>query len=346
MAKIQLEGLHKSYDGVKILNNISLTVEEGEFMALLGTSGSGKTTILHAIAGTNELDDGIIKINNQEITNIPVNKRHVVLVDQNLLLFPHMTVKANIGFGLRMQKVERSLIKKKAEELIDLLALKGHENKYPHQLSGGQMQRVAIARALATEPYVLLLDEPFSKLDISLRNSMQKLVSNLQKKLGMTTILVTHDKDEALSMADRVAILSHGKIIQVGEPYDVYEHPKSIVVSRYFGDRNYFDGSMLDGKFTCSHGVFLVDSSKEGLLTMIIRPEEITISLNRKGVLVTIESTFYKGDVYTYVGKKNNNDIFFYGREQERYKVGDEIWLNIPFKQGVLVERSKHEKNI
>ncbi|MBK5247419.1 MAG: ABC transporter ATP-binding protein [Peptostreptococcaceae bacterium] len=335
MARIELSNANKSYDGVKVLNNLNLIVAEGELTALLGNSGSGKTTILHAIAGVIDLDDGEILFNNIQVNQTPIEKRNAVLVDQQLLLFPHLSVEKNIGFGLHMKKTDKMKIKEKVNELIQLLELEGHEKKYPHQLSGGQKQRVAIARALAIEPYVLLLDEPFSKLDISLRANMQKFVCKLQKKLNMTTIIVTHDKDEAMSMANRVAILSSGSILQYDTPENIYEKPMSREVSEFFGVRNYFHGSITNGAFENELGIFSVKHLDKNSICCMIRPEEITI--NENGIRAVVTEKIYCGDKFSCKAIVNNFEINFIANTTLSFAIGDLISLQLNFEEAIYL---------
>ena len=249
MSHVKLINLTKHFDKVEVLKNINLDIKEGEIVSLLGPSGCGKSTTLKIIAGILELDDGDILFDEKSVKNIPTGKRGVSIVFQEYLLFPHMNVFENIEFGLKMKKVSKKDRKEKVEELIDLVKLRGYEDKYPSELSGGQQQRVAIARTLATNPKVLLLDEPFSNLDINLRNEMWEFVLILQKKLQITTILVTHDKEEALMMSDKIAVMLNGEIKQYDEPKKLYEKPKTKCVANIFGERNYIRGKIKDNKF-------------------------------------------------------------------------------------------------
>lgn len=336
MAKIKLLDVSKSYDDKKILKNINITINQGEFVILLGPSGSGKTTILHGIAGLIPFDSGEILFDDERINDIPIEKRNAVLVDQNLLLFPHMTVYSNIAFGLKMRKVDKKIIEEKVYYFIDLMGLKGHEKKYPNELSGGQMQRVAIARALAIEPKVLLLDEPFSKLDIVLRKNMQEFVKDLHNKIGITTIMVTHDKEEALSMADRVAILIDGEIKQYDIPKKIYEQPISKEVADFFGLRNYFEGYIENGVFRCEIGEFKVNDNYKGKITFVFRPEQIIIGdkddYNIKGI---VKKKIYTGDKVSYVINIYGKDILCTEYLSKNYQVGKEVSIKIDFEDAI-----------
>ena len=211
MSSVKLVNITKSFDEKIVLENINIDIKDGELVSLLGVSGCGKSTTLQLIAGLINPDSGDIIFNDKSVLNIPTGKREAVIVFQDYLLFPHMSVYENIEFGLKMKNINKKTRKDKVNELIKLVKLNGYENKYPSELSGGQKQRVAIARTLAINPKVLLLDEPFSNLDINLRNEMREFVLNLQKKLYITTILVTHDKEEALIMSDKIAGTGTGK---------------------------------------------------------------------------------------------------------------------------------------
>ena len=233
MSYVKLINLTKYFDKVEVLKNINLDIKEGEIVSLLGPSGCGKSTTLKIIAGILELDDGDILFDEKSVKNIPTGKENVSIVFQEYLLFPHMNVFENIEFGLKMKKISKKNRKEKVEELIDLVKLRGYENKYPSELSGGQQQRVAIARTLAINPKVLLLDEPFSNLDINLRNEMREFVLSLQKKLKITTILVTHDKEEALMMSDKIAVMLNGEIKQYDDQKNFMKNQKQNVLQIY-----------------------------------------------------------------------------------------------------------------
>ncbi len=339
MAKIQLENVYKAYDNKDVLRNINITINEGELVALLGSSGSGKTTILHGISGIISLDKGNVLINDKIMNNVPIEKRNAVLVDQNLLLFPHMSVESNIAFGLKMRKKDKGYITKKVDQLIELVELQGHEEKYQSELSGGQKQRVAIARALAIEPNVLLLDEPFSKLDINLRKNMQTFVRKLQKKLNMTTILVTHDKEEALSMSDKVALLIDGEIKQYGKPYEIYEKPISREVSEFFGLRNYVCAKIENGKVVTELGIFETSLQDCDDITFIFRPEEVHIGdETNSGIKGTIVSQVYSGDKVTYTIKTLNQEIYCATRGNVHIDVTSEVSLNLDFENAHFIK--------
>lgn len=309
MATIEIRQLTKQYGDTPVLEDISLTAEDGTFTVLLGPSGSGKTTLLHCIAGILPTDGGSIRFDGAPVDEVPIHKRGAVLVDQNVTLFPHMTVEQNIAFGLKMRKEKKEVIRKKVGDLIRLVELEGHEKKMPSELSGGQMQRVALARAMAVEPQVLLLDEPFSKLDIGLRASMRAFVKDLVSRMGITTIMVTHDAAEALSMADRVAVLLERTIAQEGTPTEVYEHPVSREVGDFFGERNYL--TVPDG-----------DRTK----TVVLRPDEIALSHPKKGEETgTVLERSYTGEVYRYTVRYRDRTLLCATLSHDAFEVGEAV---------------------
>jgi ABC-type Fe3+/spermidine/putrescine transport system ATPase subunit len=339
MARITLKNISKSYDQKSVLNNINMIIEEGKFTVLLGPSGSGKTTLLHGIAGLVSFDHGDILFYDKLMNHVSIDKRNAVLVDQNLLLFPHMNVKDNIAFGLKMRRVNKNEIQQKVEELVRLLELNGHENKYPSELSGGQMQRVAIARALAIGVEVLLLDEPFSKLDIVLRKNMQEFVRNLQQTLKVTILMVTHDQEEALSIADKVALLINGEIKQYDTPHRIYEKPGSKEVADFFGVRNYIQGNIVNGKLRTEIGIFDTTLPNHEKITFMFRPEEIILDPNHsEGIKGVIVKRVYSGDKIVYTIKIQKMCLVVSSFTHKDYQIDDEVSLNLMFDHAVYFE--------
>jgi putative spermidine/putrescine transport system ATP-binding protein len=235
---LRLEGVRKSYGHVVAVDGVDLTVEEGEFFTLLGPSGSGKTTLLRLIAGFERLDGGRIELAGRDVSSVPPHQRETNTVFQDYALFPHMTVGDNIGYGLRIKGVPTTERRKRVERALKMVRLVGLDKRRPNQLSGGQRQRVALARAVINEPEVLLLDEPLGALDLKLRQEMQLELKRIQKEVGITFIYVTHDQEEALTMSDRVAVMSNGRIEQLGSPVDLYERPASEFVAGFIGISN------------------------------------------------------------------------------------------------------------
>ncbi|MFA6109358.1 MAG: spermidine/putrescine ABC transporter ATP-binding protein PotA [Candidatus Latescibacterota bacterium] len=235
---LELRDLAKSYAGKSVLHGIDLTVEDGEFVTLLGPSGCGKTTILRLVAGLETPDRGEVRIDGQPVNGLPANQRPVNTVFQSYALFPHLTVQGNVAFGLRMRGVLREETRRRVEEALAMVQLEGFADRRPHQLSGGQQQRVALARAVVNRPRVLLLDECLNALDHQLRLEMEVELKQLQRRLGITFLFVTHDQEEALAMSDRVAVMEHGRIEQVGTPREVYESPRNRFVAGFVGEAN------------------------------------------------------------------------------------------------------------
>ncbi len=278
---IELKGLAKTFDDQQVLKGIDLKIYENEFLTLLGPSGCGKTTTLRIIAGFEEPDRGELLFNGVEISQIPPYKREINTVFQKYALFPHLNVFDNIAFGLNLKKMPQDVIDQKVGKMLDLVGLKGFENRSVTSLSGGQQQRVAIARALVNEPKVLLLDEPLGALDARLRKEMQTELKKIQQEVGITFIYVTHDQEEALSMSDTVVVMKDGEIQQIGTPIDIYNEPENRFVASFIGESNIIEGNMLedclvsfDGfEFECVDKGFKPNEEVE----VVLRPEDIDI---------------------------------------------------------------------
>jgi putative spermidine/putrescine transport system ATP-binding protein len=249
MAFLELSSLHKRFPGgaTPAVEDFSLAVEKGEFVSFLGPSGCGKTTTLRMIAGFERPTTGSITIDGEEITARPPNQRNIGMVFQSYALFPNMNVTGNIGFGLKVRKQRPEAIQKRVDELLELIHLSGRGGKYPYELSGGMQQRVALARALAIEPQVLLLDEPLSALDAKIRISLRNEIRSIQRQLGITTVYVTHDQEEALSLSDRVVVMSEGRMEQVGTPFQIYNFPTTSFVAKFVGTLNVVPATIVDG---------------------------------------------------------------------------------------------------
>ncbi|WKE67316.1 spermidine/putrescine ABC transporter ATP-binding protein PotA [Gallaecimonas kandeliae] len=245
---VVLQGVEKRFDGKAVLAGLDLEIQDGEFFTILGPSGCGKTTALRLIAGLEEVDAGRVHIGGIDNTELPAEKRNVNTVFQSYALFPHMTVFDNVAFGLKMQKVAKGELEERVWEALRMVQLDGFAKRKPHQLSGGQQQRVAIARAVVNKPKVLLLDESLSALDYKLRKAMQWELKQLQRRLGITFVFVTHDQEEALSMSDRILVMNGGRAEQLGTPREIYETPKSLFVARFIGEINIFDATVLGRK--------------------------------------------------------------------------------------------------
>ena len=284
---VKLENFSKSYGDKEIIKNIDLDVYEGEFLTLLGSSGCGKTTILRSISGLDYPTTGKVYIDGEDVTNLEPPKRQVNTIFQNYALFPLMTIEENISFGLKMKKVPKKEIKERVDKMLELVHLNGYEKRKPKDLSGGEQQRVSIVRGLINNPKVLLLDEPLSALDLKLRKKMQIELKQLQRKLGITFIYVTHDQDEALTMSDRIVVLREGKIEQIGSPIEVYEEPNSLYVADFLGEANIFNGKILssDGSkktlVTNNREVITIQTDEYNVgdeVNIVVRPENIKVS--------------------------------------------------------------------
>jgi ABC-type Fe3+/spermidine/putrescine transport system ATPase subunit len=277
---LALQGLSKTHPGQPhpALANLSLTLPRGSLTALLGPSGSGKSTVLKLIAGLLEPDAGTIHLNDRPLLGLPPERRGVVMVFQNAPLFPHMTLAENVGFGLRMRGLPAPQVTRRVAEMLDRVQLQGLGPRRPGELSGGQAQRGALARALILDPALLLLDEPLSSLDASLRDEMQSLIRRLQRETGVTTLVVTHDQTEAMVLADRIALLFDGRLAQAGPPDQVFTRPASLAVARFFGAENFLPGSVRAGGFDCALGHLpLAEVVPDGPGTLTIRPEALRL---------------------------------------------------------------------
>ena len=270
--KLVIENLTAGYDADVVLQDLSLSVEAGEFLSLLGPSGCGKSTLLKTIAGIVPAAKGSVFLDGQDITHLPIHKRGTTVLFQDIRLFPHRSVAENVAFPLKMQGVPKGERLHRAEALLEKVQLAGYGNRRPSELSGGQQQRVALARALAAKPKLLLLDEPFSALDENLREDMRTLVLQLKEEFHMTVILVTHDREEALSMSDRVALMFDGSLIQCSTPRQVYSHPASRQAADYFGNCVYIPGRVEGGRFTASGICFETDAA-DGSYDLMLRPD-------------------------------------------------------------------------
>jgi sulfate/thiosulfate transport system ATP-binding protein len=284
--KITLEKVAKEFDGFRAVRDVSLDIGSGELVALLGPSGSGKTTILRMVAGLEYTDGGRILFGDQDATDIAVRERGVGFVFQHYALFPHMTVAQNIAFGMKVSKVRRSRaeIDAKVEDLLRLMQLQGLGERFPIQISGGQRQRVALARALAVDPKVLLLDEPFGALDANVRRDLRRWLREIHDELGITTLFVTHDQEEALDLADRVVILDQGRIVQEGTPAEVCRQPVSPFVVKFLGDANRFSGKVRAGQAHVASAVVDAPGLPDGEAEIFVRPRDLGWAATGQGI--------------------------------------------------------------
>jgi len=284
MAYLELQKLHKEFGDFTAIEEIDIALEPGEFLSLLGPSGCGKTTALRIVAGFEIPTSGRVVVEGNDVTNVPANKRDMGMVFQAYSLFPNMTAESNVEFGLRIRGESGAVRRKRVEELLELVGLAAAAKRYPHQLSGGMQQRVALARALAIEPRVLLLDEPLSALDAKVRVQLREEIRRLQTQLGITTLYVTHDQEEALSISDRVAVLSEGRIEQIGSPADIYHAPGTPFVAEFIGTMNRLEATVADSGYVQVGGSILPVSDAHDLprgerVLVLVRPE--TLELER-----------------------------------------------------------------
>jgi len=324
MSFIQIEDIVVKYGALMALKGITIDIERGELLSLLGPSGCGKTTTIRIIAGFVHPSQGNVYINGERVNEVPSYKRNIGVVFQNFALFPHMTCAENISFGLRRMKLKKNIVESRLKEIIALLHLDGLEKRYPGELSGGQQQRMALARAMVISPDVLLLDEPLGSLDKKLREEMQIELRQLQKKVGITTILVTHDQEEAITLSDRVAVMNDGVIEQIGTPTEIYEKPRSKFVADFIGINNFINGNVVkigNNEIICKIGEeeTVLAPFKKGYVIgqavdVIVRPESIELSegipLNMgnflKGIITNI---IYKGANISFFIRLSNNQV-------------------------------------
>ncbi len=320
MAFLTLENLYKTYGSVNAVENFNLEVEKGEFISFLGPSGCGKTTTLRMIGGFETPTSGTIKINGEDLTNKPINKRNIGMVFQSYALFPNMNVGANIGFGLKVAKEPPEVIIERVKEMLNIIHMSEFMNRYPYQMSGGQQQRVALARALAIQPQVLLLDEPLSALDAKIRLELRTEIRAIQQKLGITTIYVTHDQEEALSLSDRVVVMRSGQMEQVGTPFDIYNFPSTPFVAGFVGTLNVLNAKVVDvasGKVSIDDQVIKTTQplrSKAGeVIKLALRPEILSL-LEENGSEVLkgkVESVTFLGAIVRIQVQLGDNRFFF-----------------------------------
>jgi spermidine/putrescine transport system ATP-binding protein len=293
-----VEGASKSFgigsQAVRALDNVSLRIEGGSFFTLLGPSGCGKTTLLRLLAGFETPTRGRILLDQDDVTALPPNKRPINTVFQSYALFPHLSVAENIGFGLKMQGAPKALIAERVAKMLDLVRMRDFADRLVAQLSGGQQQRVALARALAPQPRVLLLDEPLSALDLKLRKEMQVELKRLQRETGITFIFVTHDQEEALAMSDRIAVMSAGRLQQVGTPREIYAHPANRFVAGFIGESNFLPVE-IRGRMARigDHEITLKEDTRQGRALLAIRPEDVTLG---EGLSARVIETTYLGN--------------------------------------------------
>ncbi|MCT4607310.1 MAG: ABC transporter ATP-binding protein [Marinisporobacter sp.] len=337
MGKIVLENISKTFGNTIAVDHIDFSIEKGSFFTFLGPSGCGKTTILRIIAGFIKPDKGKIFLENEDITLIPPENREVGMVFQNYALFPHMNVYENIAYGLKIKKLPKKEIRDQVEKYLHLVSLEGYENRKISELSGGEQQRIALARALVIQPKVLLLDEPLSNLDANLRDKMRIEIRELQKNLGITTIFVTHDQREALTMSDKIAVFNRGKCMQIGTPREIYEKPRNTFVATFIGDTNLLEVEINDKlvKFKNGRGLYLKEDLKGNYIS--IRPQDIKISKATKNRdhewMGKVDKIQFSGEMIEYIvyveGLRFKVCQLNHIDEDRNIQAGDEVFMHI-----------------
>ena len=347
MTFVEIKGLRKKFKNVVATDIDHLEIQEGEFVSLLGPSGCGKTTTLRCIAGSIEPDEGSILIRGKEITHTPIYKRKLGLVFQDYALFPHMSIFDNVAYGLRYRDISKNEVKKKVTQSLELVGLTGFEERYPHQLSGGQQQRIAFARSVVYEPDVLLLDEPLSNLDFKLRKAMRFELKRMQRQLKITTLFVTHDQQEALSLSDWVVVMNAGRIEQVGTPNEIYENPVSVFVADFIGSTNIIKGVV--AACDAAQGICQVklpnasviaipfgDPVKVGEeINFIIKPEKIELGRTRPSPFAIegkVSGTSYLGSAFNYeidTGALRLEALDSQVDYKNRCEIGDAVFLTL-----------------
>ncbi|KQL37712.1 ABC transporter ATP-binding protein [Bacillus sp. FJAT-25509] len=337
MSYVNIDQVTKKYQNQVVLNNISLTLNKGEFVTLLGQSGCGKSTLLRSIAGLEDVEVGNILIDGKNITNLPPRQREVGMVFQSYALFPNMTVFENIAYGLKMKKAKNIQVNvKKMIELVDLI---GKEESYPHQLSGGQQQRVALARALVMEPKVLLLDEPLSALDAKIRKSLQKELKRIQQELDITTIFVTHDQEEAMTMSDRIFVMNNGNVVQEGTPSEIYTTPVNKFVAKFIGNYNVYEMDVFH-KLVRSNELIGNDVAIRPEVLKLVAVGNDSMDLQRNwGIKGIISDVTMTGNVLRYEVETEESAFLVdnLNHRGEMFQQGEQVNIIVPKKECVIL---------
>lgn len=343
MTFVSLENVSVSYDGqTKILEDLNLYIQEGELVSLLGPSGCGKTTTLRVVAGLVEAQEGKLNVDGNNMINTPVHQRNFGMVFQSYALFPHMTVRENIVYGLKLRKVNESEIDEKVNRMVTVVGLEGLADRYPEDLSGGQRQRVALARALVIEPKLLLLDEPLSNLDAKLRVQLRNEIRRIQQELKITTLFVTHDQEECFSISDKVAVMNKGEIEQFDRPEVIYRKPKTEFVARFIGFENFLTltkGSSRVYQTQSGFTVGQVESDKSSVL-MTIRPDDIILetSASTNALKGTIELVTFLGKSYQYVVRTADGEIIVNDDRAVPLEISQAVYLQFPEESMIILE--------
>jgi len=346
---LKVENIEKRFEGNEVLKNINFTVYENDFFFILGPSGCGKTTLLRIIAGFISPDRGRIILNKKDITNLPPNKREIGFVFQNYALWPHMKVKDNITYGLKIKKYSEDFIKRKLEEILNITKLKGVEDLYPNQISGGQQQRVALARSLIVNPLILLLDEPLSNLDAKLRDELRSELKRIYKETGKTMIYVTHAQKEAMTLAKTIAVMKEKEIVQIGSPFEIYTYPQNLFVASFIGDINILKGKIVEKsgnifKIETDEGLFYAETNKEinsNDVFLCFRPENISKEEKINVIKGKVKDYEFLGEFLKLVILTEKGNLFKISlrpEEFENYKKADNIVFSIKREKFLLFE--------
>lgn len=360
---IYAENVVKRYDKVTIIPDLSVEIKNGELFTLLGPSGCGKTTLLRMIAGFNSIEGGDIKFDGIVINEIPAHKRNIGMVFQNYAIFPHLTVKQNVEYGLKLRKIPKKEIEERVDDILKVVRIDDYKDRFPERLSGGQQQRVALARAIVIHPSVLLMDEPLSNLDAKLRIEMRSAIRDIQKEVGITTVYVTHDQEEALAISDRIAVMKDGIIQQVGKPFDIYNRPVNVFVSTFIGHSNLLKACIkLNDKnkyieFKDGYKIQmnnLAENARDNQSVIVaVRPEEF--SIESAGIEAKIKTSTFLGKHINYeiifndgmaIDDQQSNELSQYlGLTQENYSFNDKVYL-VPNAQKINVFTEDGEQSL
>lgn len=332
---IKIEHAKKAYGKNVIIPDLSIEIKEGEFFTLLGPSGCGKTTLLRMIAGFNSIEGGNFYFNDKRINDVDASKRNIGMVFQNYAIFPHLSVSENVAFGLKNRNLPKDEIVSKTKKFLKLMQIYDYKDRMPEKLSGGQQQRVALARALVIMPNVLLMDEPLSNLDAKLRLEMRQVIRNIQKEVGITTVYVTHDQEEAMAISDRIAVMKSGEIQQVGKPQDIYHRPSNTFVANFIGRTNFIKGKMeKDNLLIYNHSYKLKNIDYSGEVIVSIRPEEFLIldTNTKKGIKAIVKDKIFLGlNTHYFIDLPDGKEVEIVKESMINNTIekGSEIYLDI-----------------
>ncbi len=346
MSNLAFNSIRKTFGSTVALQGLDLDVHDGELIALLGPSGCGKTTALRIAAGFEAADSGRVVVGADDISNLPAHKRNMGMVFQSYSLFPNLDVSANVEYGLRTRKVDKAERRRRVADILELVELSDHTTKYPHQLSGGQQQRVALARALAIEPSVLLLDEPLSALDAKVRSNLRDEIRRIQTELGITTLFVTHDQEEALGISDRIGVMSQGRLEQLGTPAEIYGNPSSAFVARFIGSMNEIPATVVDTKTVRVLETVVPTARSHDFpagepINLLVRPEDTSIVGNGDdGLVGTVVSQTFQGSSTDVSVRLTVLDLLItvhvVGSTEGIYRTGDQVKVGIDAERAVF----------